>query len=356
MRINEFLEFLIGCRFCPMCKPFGETSILDDEVYSTRTRGLLLWQIASGKRNYTSKTAKYIFNTGLDTPSYQWCKNHFPVHEMILAARMDLVELGLAPESVKNYKFNSQNEVIKKINQGNLPSKGKILFLPGDSIFAEDYEFFRKSIQILEKIGVDFYVPKNCSYTGVEALILGKEQQAIEQFDKYLEYISPNTEIVCDGPYTEWGIRKLISLNPTYQSTKIEIKSIYQLITEANGYLTGIEENSQKKYFFIGNEISRLKEHPFQTEISIIKNIAKADLQDPKLDYPLSNGTGAVGLLHLIEPKISMKISQHCIEQASRYEISGIVCDAILDAKILKQQIPNNSLPILTVLDLLINS
>lgn len=354
MRINEFFDYLIGCRFCPMCKPFGETSILDDEVYSTRTRGLLLWQIASGKRNYTSKTAKYIFNTGLDSPSYQWCKNHYPVHEMILAARMDLVELGLAPESVMNYKYNSQNEVIKKINQGNFPSNGKILFLPGDSIFAEDYEFFQKSIQILEKIGVEFYVPKNCSYTGVEALILGKEQLAIEQFEKYFDYIYPNTKIICDGPYTEWGIRKLISKNPAYHSTQINIKSLYQLITETSGYLTSSIENSQKKYFFIGNEISRLKEHPFQTEIAIIKNIAKVDIQDQKINYPLSNGTGAVGLLHLIEPIISMKISQHCIEQASRYETSGIVCDAVLDAKILKQQISNNTLPVLTVLDLLI--
>ena len=118
MLIEQFEKNLFGCRFCPMCKPYGEVGeIKKDEPHSTRVRGLLLWKILKGYDNYNEDVARIIYDSTLDTVSQAWCVNHYPVAEIVLSARADIYDAGLAPDAVKNYSPSLSENFSRALSQ-----------------------------------------------------------------------------------------------------------------------------------------------------------------------------------------------------------------------------------------------
>ncbi len=100
--LQAYPEILADCRFCPMCKPAAEVANRRKiESYSTRSRAMMLWRIASGRRGWTPRSAELLYQSTLDGISEAFCVSDRPVSQYVLAARQDVWEAGLAPAAVK---------------------------------------------------------------------------------------------------------------------------------------------------------------------------------------------------------------------------------------------------------------
>jgi Fe-S oxidoreductase len=92
-----------GCRFCPMCFHADTVAgITHRETNSPRGRALTLFGLEHGvlKRDDPA-VADVLYKSFTDGLPQEWCAGHYDADELIIDARRQLVEAGLAPEEVK---------------------------------------------------------------------------------------------------------------------------------------------------------------------------------------------------------------------------------------------------------------
>ena len=77
---------------------------------------MLLWQIINGFAQWDRDIGQLLFESTLDSVSQEWCVNHYPVPEYILAAHADIVEAGFAPTSVNEYGIKPNTEFVENFN------------------------------------------------------------------------------------------------------------------------------------------------------------------------------------------------------------------------------------------------
>ena len=167
MLIEQFEKNLFGCRFCPMCKPYGEVGeIKKDEPHSTRVRGLLLWKILKGYAEYDEDVARIIYDSTLDTVSQAWCVNHYPVADIVLSARADIFNAGLAPDTVKNYSPTPAEEFSRELSQFNKSGASTVLY-PGDAMAGDNIESTKALAEFVSKHDPQLTLP---DFTMIAAL------------------------------------------------------------------------------------------------------------------------------------------------------------------------------------------
>jgi hypothetical protein len=110
LRTKQYEKYLLGCRFCPMCKPASDTSNATYlECHSTRAHAMIIWRVSNGIKEYSNKEIELLYKTNLDGVSEAFCVDHYPVTAYLLAARQDIVQMGKAPEQVAKVFNRTQN-------------------------------------------------------------------------------------------------------------------------------------------------------------------------------------------------------------------------------------------------------
>lgn len=118
-RLQDFEKYLYGCRFCPMCKPAGETAnVTYYESHTTRARAMLLWRVLKGMADYSDRDIELLYETTLDSLSEAWCVNHYPVSRYLLAARQALVREKRIPNAVKTVLDHREPVVADAVGNG----------------------------------------------------------------------------------------------------------------------------------------------------------------------------------------------------------------------------------------------
>jgi Fe-S oxidoreductase len=132
MNIDKHLDVINACRFCFMCRHLATLgNVTFKESDTPRGRALVLDKVRMNKENL--KNPDYInsiYEATLSAACRFHCVSNYDEAGLLLAARKDIVESGLAPEKAKALAEELQNVEFKV--EGN----GKTLYYK--SIYSED--------------------------------------------------------------------------------------------------------------------------------------------------------------------------------------------------------------------------
>jgi Fe-S oxidoreductase len=200
--LKEFSDKLYGCRFCPMCKPAGETlSITQMESHSTRARALLLWRIANEMLAWGPRVAELVYQSTLDSISEAWCVNHYPVSGYMLAARREAFAAGMAPPSV--LAALARDVPVPQI------APAEVILLGGEAAQVDKPDALAAAVDALAQAKIDA-IPVTIM-TGAVAYALGAFDLARDQALRVVDLVqrSGAATVIADGSQTLWALRKI---------------------------------------------------------------------------------------------------------------------------------------------------
>lgn len=119
MHIDKHQDVIAACRFCFMCRhldPVGNVTFQESDT--PRGRALILDKVRMDNENLKNRDfIATIYRSALSGANRYHCVSHYDEVGLILAARKDIVEMGLAPENVK--------ALAEKLSRATFTVKGK---------------------------------------------------------------------------------------------------------------------------------------------------------------------------------------------------------------------------------------
>jgi hypothetical protein len=226
-RLSGHSKALYELRFSPMCKPAAEVAgVTKLESHSTRARVLLMWRVASGFAKWGPREVELMYQSTLDSISEAFDPFHYPVSELMLAARGDIWDAGQAPEVVR--------EAIDKGSQWLEPAKplaSEVLVLGGEiSQLGQkgDGGCITKALQKQEIRSATWVVP-----TGALAYSLGAQGIASDQARRVVDgLVKANVRtVVADGPETAWVLQKIYPILGIALPAQVKVKLLSELLS-----------------------------------------------------------------------------------------------------------------------------
>lgn len=196
-QLSDHRQAIEHCRFCPMCKPKGEVSLVTQhEVHTTRARAMLLWRIVAGHEPWSPRVAELVFEASLDSSSEHFCVGKIPVSSYILAARAEVVRRGLAPAAV----VRQAERLLDNPPVNHLP--------PSDTVIYSDLDEPRPSLSVF----LPESVPTIPMHEVADAYVLGLEEAFHSRAKSLHDAIrrSGAHTVVADGPATYFALTELL--------------------------------------------------------------------------------------------------------------------------------------------------
>ena len=358
MKINEFENYLYACRFCTMCKPFGEVScVTKDETHSTRIRAMLLWRVATGKAPWDANISQVVYQCSLNTVNQAWCLDRVPVPRYILAAREDLCQAGFAPDVVKDYSIPSGDSIAEKLAPYTNP-RAEVLLYPGDALAAGDPDSAISALKLISKLGISAGLPGKLFDSGGLAYCLGRTDLLREQASQVLGSFEGATLVIVDGPLSMWALSTVYSslgvpLPPNIQFSLLTDWLIEQRLNTRLSF-----PEMPERVYLVGSEFSRLLKDgvgSYESFRKLIETVPGLVLIEPVDRLELAHSSGAGGGLHLVNSDLALAVSRQRVEEALQANACWLVTDSPLDAAQLKLASPAQ-LCVLTVTEFLENA
>lgn len=149
LRIAAHRAALAALRFCPMMTPAAEVaSVTFREAHATRSRAVALWRIAAGVAPWTARDAALLYESTLDSISEAFDVYHAPISLMMLDARADAFDAGLAPDCVIA-ALNGEPDIVEAP-----PSTARRIFLASEAARAGD-GMVEAGAASLARVGID---------------------------------------------------------------------------------------------------------------------------------------------------------------------------------------------------------
>ena len=103
MNIDSFQEDIKKCRFCFMCRHLsGVGNVTFREADTPRIRTAMVYGVLlDNSKLANADFIDTVYSSDLSAACRYHCVNHFDENGIMLAARRDIVENGLAPDDVK---------------------------------------------------------------------------------------------------------------------------------------------------------------------------------------------------------------------------------------------------------------
>ena len=224
--LSAYSKALYELRFSPMCKPAAEVAgVTKLESHSTRARVMLMWRVVSGFAKWGPREVELIYQSTLDSISEAYDPFHYPVSELMLAARGDIWEAGLAPEVVRQAidKGSKWVEPAKPPASETLVLGGEISQLGQESHGA----CITKALQSQGIQGEMWVVP-----TGALAYALGARDVAVGQARRIVNglFEAKVTTVVADGPETVWALQKIYPTLGVALPDQVKVKLYSELL------------------------------------------------------------------------------------------------------------------------------
>ena len=351
MRIQQFEKYLVGCRFCTMCTPYGEVrNLKQDEPHSTRIRALILWRILKGHAEWNEDVGKLLYESTLDSVSQSWCISDYPVPEYILAARADIFDTGLAPESVTTYTLRDDQSFRERLSPYAKDSS-EIVFYPGDALAAKDVHNAQIILELLKDHDQEVALPSKIFPSGGIAHCLGRHDLVGGLVEEVIEDLRRYSKILVDGPLTFWMLSIVYPNYGIHLPEGVEIQGLHSYLLDLLPDDVYSVPSMTEKTFLVGSEFSRLQDLGYEPFWKLLQKVQGLDLIEPDggLDYADSSGVG--GALHISFPELAQRVSLARIDEACQVGADFILCDSPLDAAHLRQ-VSNGRIKIKTVPEL----
>jgi hypothetical protein len=203
-RLEAYKEDLYELRFSPMCKPAGEVANLTMlESHTTRGRVMMLWRIASGIATWQEREIELVYQSTLDSISEAFDVFHYPLSQIMLAARADIWEAGLAPKNVKRAVETGGTTATDVPRGDTLLLAGEVALLGTESLLGPMRDALRQA-----ELDASVWV----AATPALAYALGARDVAAAQAQALVAGIETSgaTTVIAEGPETAWALTKIM--------------------------------------------------------------------------------------------------------------------------------------------------
>jgi len=280
MYIDSYKDTINACRFCFMCRHLSAAgNVTFRESDTPRGRALLTAKMAKNLRELHPDFVDAFYRAELSAANRFHCVSHYDEAGLILAARRDIVEAGLAPENVK--------KLAAKLKKVSFKVEGS-----GDALY------------YIDSYGSKANVPKDCKVisggdTGKALEVLGFAKEADAVFAKFQVAVKAS------------GCKTVVTSCPaSYDMMKKRLKGVKVL--HSSEFIKG-KRGSGTVYYLDSDYLKNYQE----------KMTAPRDLLT-KLGYTLkpfgtnneesySAGEGAV-IYDLINPELAEKLCNRIVE------------------------------------------
>lgn len=207
-RLQDHLATLAAQRFCPMNVPACEVATATAlESHALRARMVMLWRIAAGQAGWTARAAELLYEATLDSTSEAFDPYHAPFSRVLLDARADAWEAGVAPAWVHGaLERHEPLQAPEAVPAASTRGAGPVLLVAGEAAYADaDGEASRAA---LGRQGVDADVMRQGA--GALAWLLGARRHARDALASLIEAVARRApqRLIADGPQTAWWLRR----------------------------------------------------------------------------------------------------------------------------------------------------
>lgn len=236
MNIDSFNDSIKACRFCFMCRHLsGVGNVTFREADTPRIRAAMLYAVTLDNSKLANEDfIKTIYSSDLSAACRFHCVNSFDENGMVLAARRDIVEAGLAPADV----LELAEALVAGDAKPKVSGSGDVLYY-ADACTASLASEQRAFDKIMKKAGVKYRVAKGGD-TGKALRILGFAPESAQKAAEFAEAINKS------------GAKVLVTSNPAvYDSLVNDFKEfgvkLAPRIMHVSEFLTQLKIKFSKK-------------------------------------------------------------------------------------------------------------
>lgn len=228
MSTNRFQETIKACSTCLLCRhacTVGNVTFRDTNL--PRGKALLLHALQKGLQDWDARAVEVVYQCTNCHVCREWCRPGWDIAPLMLAARAEVVEAGLAPQSALEVKRRFEEfgnpyreartqleDWIRDLPKSEAP---EVLYYAGSTVAYRLPEIAQAAASIFEHCGVSFSMLEDEPDSGELLHVLGFQKEARSIAAKALEAIvsSGARTIVSSDPtcidafrhsYREWGI------------------------------------------------------------------------------------------------------------------------------------------------------
>lgn len=350
-RLEPYQKELYELRFSPMCKPAAEVANLTQlESHTTRARAMMLWRVAQGMLAWNRREVELIYQSTLDSISEAFDVFHYPMSQYMLAARADIWEAGLAPDSVKEAVEANSAPADNAPGGSTLLLAGEIAQLGSESLLAPVQAALQKS-----NVTAATWV----AHTGALAYALGAWDVAQKQAQQIVAQIKAGgaQTIIADGPETAWALTKIYPALDVNMPDGVSVTLLSEVLAQngspANQNLGKVFVHDSRPACLIADEMaSNLAIMPgyLEDETAFGKGVVYdaprqvVDALGAKRIFgtwtrSLAKTSGADDGLWLTYPNLAAGLAGQRLDYAGRVGADTLVTDSPLAAAFLAQHI-----------------
>jgi len=288
-QLSDHREAIEHCRFCPMCKPKGEVSLVTQhEVHTTRARAMLLWRVVAGYEPWSPRVAELVYEASLDSSSEHFCVGKIPVSSYILAARAEVVRQGLAPVRV----VRQAQRLLECPPVGQLP--------PSDTVLYSDLDEPRPSLSnVLAEL-----VPTIRMHEITTAHVLGLEDAFDARAGALHDAIrrSGARTIIADGPATHFALTELLPRGG-YALDGLNVTTVTEVLRSAPRQVSGPPVYVHDSSYY---RLARVEPSATRSLLDAWGVVAMEFMENGLM----ADDVGIEGALHLTHPELAAKVAQ----------------------------------------------
>jgi heterodisulfide reductase subunit B len=352
-RLEAHKQELYEIRFSTMCKPACEVGNLTQlESHTTRARTLMLWRITEGNISWEPREVELLYQSTLDSISEAFDIFHYPISQIMLDARADVWDAGLAPDRIKKVIEIEQRAepcVPSVLKQG-IP-----VVLAGELSQVNDPDYQTTLRSILQACGQEINIFE--ARTGASSYALGARDVAYQQASLILETINKNqlTTILTDGPETAWALERIF---PEFNLALPDGTTVLSLSEFLNKNLPLNKSRSEKVFvhdsrpaYFLSDCLpdfhailpERIEEENdfgkgavYESPRTLVDKLGAQRVFGP-WTRALAKSCGADDGLWLSYPDLANGLARQRLDYAHHLQADSIVTDSPLCASILKK-------------------
>ncbi len=205
MKILKYEDAIKNCRFCFMCRHLSGTgNVTFNEADTPRVRAAMLYSVTQ-KPELLAK-ADYIdtiYRSDVSAACFRHCVSHYAETALVLAAREDIVDAGIAPPEVAALAAELGNEPEWEVS-----GEGDVLFF-ADACTAETPEI-ETSFAVLAKAAQVRYRVIRGGGIGKELSVLGYREMARKRAAEFAAFVK------------NLGAKTLVTANPATLSALLQ--------------------------------------------------------------------------------------------------------------------------------------
>jgi Fe-S oxidoreductase len=228
MHVNEYNETIKACRMCLMCRhacTVGNVTLRDTNL--PRGKALTIFAEQMELLTWDERAVQVIYECTNCHLCREWCVTGWDMAPLALAARADIVEMGLAPNEAIEIKEriersgNPYGEATSQLagwlEALSTAETAEVLYFAGCVTAHRHPEIAKSAVALLQRTGTDFTLLRDEPCCGQPLYVLGFRPEARAEAERTIASISATgaRTVISSCPtgidafrhsYREWGV------------------------------------------------------------------------------------------------------------------------------------------------------